>query len=93
MPRRPKNKPVTNEIEYLYVVELAVVGDGLDVELSRRIMRFHKSRHIQLRYGRRSKTHYRWCFFDFVTACTFMEQFGGKLTGAASPNRQAAQAL
>jgi hypothetical protein len=70
MPRPPKNKPVTNEIKYPYVVELAAVGDGLDVELSRRIMQFHKSRHIQLRYGRRintkrGKTYYRWRFSDY----------------------------
>jgi hypothetical protein len=82
MPRRPKNKPVTNEIEYLYVVELAVVGDGLDVELRRRIMQFHKSRHIQLRYGRRlntkrGKTSYRWRFSDLLIARSFAEQFGG----------------
>ena len=80
MPR--KNKPVTNEIKYPHVVELAVVGDGLDVELSRRIMQFHKSRHIQLRYGRRiktrrGKTHYRWCFSDLLIARSFAEQFGG----------------
>jgi len=82
MPRPPKNKPVTNEIKYPYVVELAVVGDGLDVELSRRIMQFHKSRHVQLRYGRRinkrrGKFHYRWCFSDLLIARAFAEQFGG----------------
>ena len=82
MPRRPKNKPVMNEIKYPYVVELAVVGDGLDVELNRRIIQFHKLRHIQLRYGRRlnarrGKTHYRWCFSDLLIARSFAEQFGG----------------
>ena len=46
----------TNEIKHPYVVELSVVRDGLDVELSRRIMQFHKSRHIQLRHGRRLLT-------------------------------------
>ena len=84
MPRPPKNKPVTNEIKYPYVVELAVVGDELDVELSQRIMQFHKSRHIQLRYGRRintkrGKTHYRWRFSDLMIARSFAEQFGGDL--------------
>jgi len=38
---------MTNEIKHPYVVEIALVRDGLDVELSRRIMQFHKSRHIQ----------------------------------------------
>ena len=84
MPRAPKNKPVRNEIKYPYVVELAVVGDGLDVELNRRIIQFHKSRHIQLRYGRRlyvrrPKTHYRWCFSDPASARAFIEEFGGAL--------------
>jgi hypothetical protein len=77
-----KNKPLTNEIKYPYVVELAVVGDGLDIELSQRIMQFHKSQHIQLRYGRRinprrGNTHYRWCFSDLLIARSFAEQFGG----------------
>jgi hypothetical protein len=84
MPRPPKNKPVTNEIKYPYVVELAVVGDGLDVELGRQIMQFHKSRHVQLRYGRRinakrGKTHFRWCFSDLLIARDFAKQFGGDL--------------
>jgi hypothetical protein len=77
---------------YPYVVELAVVGDELDVELSRRMMDFHRSRKIQVRHGRRivieSQIYFRWCFSDFVTACTFMEQFDGKLTGTANPNGQ-----
>ena len=82
MPRPPKNKPLTNEIKYPYVVELAVVGNRLDVELSRRIMQFHESRHIQLRYGRRintkrGKTYYRWRFSDLLIARSFAEQFGG----------------
>jgi hypothetical protein len=56
MPRPPHNKGMTNEVSHPYVVEVAFVSDGhsdgLDVELSRRIMQFHKSRHIQPRYGR-----------------------------------------
>jgi hypothetical protein len=84
MPRPPKNKPVMNEIKHPYVVELAVVGDGLNVELSRRITQFHKSRHIQPRYGRRintkrGKTYYRWRFSDLLIARSFAEQFGGDL--------------
>jgi len=39
MPRRPK----TNEIKYPYVVELAIVGDGLDVELNRQIISFNNA--------------------------------------------------
>jgi hypothetical protein len=49
MPRRG----VMNGFENPYVVELVVVTDGLDAELSRRIIQFHKSRDIQPRHGRR----------------------------------------
>jgi hypothetical protein len=82
MPRR--NKAVTNEISHPYVIELAVVGDRLDVELSGRIMRFHESLRIQPRHGRRinkrrGKFHYRWCFSDLLIARAFAKQFGGEL--------------
>jgi hypothetical protein len=83
VPRPPNNKAMTNEINHPYVVEVAVDKDGLDVDLSRRIMQFHKSRHIQLRYGRiiitgRGKVHYRWCFSDLLIARDFAEQFNGE---------------
>jgi hypothetical protein len=83
VPRPPKNKTTTNEINYPYVVEVAVGSDGLDVDLSRRTMQFHKSRHIQLRYGRiittrRGKVYYRWCFSDLLIARVFAEQFNGE---------------
>jgi hypothetical protein len=52
MPPPRFNKALVNENKYPYVVELAVVTDGMDVELSRQIVRFHKSRHIQPRHGR-----------------------------------------
>lgn len=82
MPRSPTNKAMTNEIDYPYVVELAVGRDGLDFDLGRRIMHFHKSRHIQLRYGRIMTTRrgnlYRWCFSNSLIAHAFAEQFGGK---------------
>jgi hypothetical protein len=76
-------RSLTNETRHPYVVELAVVRDGLDVELSRRIMQFHKSRHIQPRYGRRITTrrgslYYRWCFSDLLIARAFVEQFDGE---------------
>jgi hypothetical protein len=82
MPRR--NKAMTNETSHPYIVEIAVVGDELDIELGRRIMQFHKSRLIQLRYGRRTrprrgKIHYRWCFSDLLIARAFAEQFGGEV--------------
>jgi hypothetical protein len=84
MPRR-HNRAVTNETKHPYIVEVEVVvgRDGLDVDLSRRIMQFHKSRRMQVRYGRtittsRGKVFYRWCFSDLLIARTFAEQFNGK---------------
>ena len=72
-------KPITNERTHPYLVELPVGTAGLDVALNRQIMEFHKSRHIQLRHGRRISTYYRWCFADLATARGFIEQFGGAL--------------
>ncbi len=45
-------KAVSNESNYPYIVEIAVAEDKLDVELSRQMMDFHKSRKIQARHGR-----------------------------------------
>jgi hypothetical protein len=82
-PRHPNYKALTNEINHPYVVEVAVVSDGLDIELTRRIMLFHKSRHVEPRYGRRlttarGKIHYGWCFSDLSIARAFAEQFDGR---------------
>jgi len=77
------SKATTNEIKHPYVVELSVVKDGLDAELSRRIMQFHRSRHVHPQYGRRITTrrgqlYYRWCFSDLLIARAFVEEFGGE---------------
>jgi hypothetical protein len=79
----PNYKAVTNEINHAYVVEVAVVSDGLGIDLCRRIMQFHKSRQVELRCGRRvtrrgGQIHYGWCFSDLLIARAFAEQFGGE---------------
>jgi hypothetical protein len=72
---QPYGKALTNESIYPNIVELAVTG--------RRIIEFHKSRHIEPRHGRRihkeNQTYYRWCFSDPATARAFLEQFRGSL--------------
>jgi len=83
MKSRSNYTAAENEINHPYIVELAVVSDGLNIELCRRIMQFHKSRQVELRYGRRlarrgGKIHYGWCFSDLLIARTFAEQFGGE---------------
>ena len=42
MPRLPK-RAIRNEIRHPYIVEVAIVGDELNVQLGRRIMQFHQS--------------------------------------------------
>jgi len=77
-------KGLANEKKYPNLVELAVPDSGLAIELSRRIMEFHKLRHIRPRHGRRitrdNQTYCRWCFADLGAACDFIEQFGGALS-------------
>jgi hypothetical protein len=76
-------KALTNERKYPHIVELTVATDELNVQLNRRIIDFHKLRHIETRHGQRvvreSQIYYRWCFSDLATACDFAEQFGGEL--------------
>ena len=82
MPRLPK-RAIRNEIRHPYIVEVAVIGDELNVQLGRRIMHFHQSQRLQPRYGRTITTNrgklYRWCFSDLLIARAFIEQFGGDL--------------
>jgi hypothetical protein len=79
----PTGKAVSNESNYPYIVEIAIADDKLDVEVSREMMDFHKSRKIQTRHGRRivreNQVYFRWCFSDLATARDFLEQFGGEI--------------
>jgi hypothetical protein len=76
-------KAIVNESNFPFIVELTVASDELDVQLSRRMMDFHRSQSIQARHGRRivrkGEIYFRWCFSDLVTACAFAEQFGGEV--------------
>jgi len=71
-----------------FIVEVPVATNGLDVELNRQIIGFHKSHRVRPRLGRTiwrdEQLYYRWCFSDLETARAFIEQFGGafyKTTG------------
>jgi hypothetical protein len=83
MPHGSSYKARRNEIKYPYIAEVPASMRGLDVELNRRIFQFHKTRHIQPRYGReilmKGQPYYRWCFSDLPTARAFIEEFGGSL--------------
>jgi len=82
MPRLPK-RAIKNEIRHPYIVEVAIVGDELNIQLGRQIIHFYQSQSIQPRYGRTLTTNrgklYRWCFSDLLVARAFIEQFGGEL--------------
>ena len=79
----PIQKALANERKYPNIVELTFPADGLEFEFNRRIIEFHKSRHIRPRHGRQIvrqlRTYSRWCFSDLGTACDFIGQFGGVL--------------
>jgi hypothetical protein len=82
-------KAAANEKKYPVIVEVPVAANGLDRELNRQIVDFHKSRDVPPKFGRThfrgGQTYYRWCFSDLETARVFAEQFGGafyKTTGA-----------
>ena len=83
MPFDRGGKAVANERKHPFIVEMPVAANGLDVELNRQIVGFHKSRGIPPRFGRTifrdGQSYYRWCFFDLEMARAFVEQFGGAL--------------
>ncbi len=76
-------RAIINESRYPHLVEVAVNTDKLGVELSRRILDFHRSRNIQVKHGRsitkEGKFYFRWCFSDLATALAFLGRFGGQL--------------
>ena len=81
-------KTAANEAKYPFIVEVPIAANGLNVELNRQIVGFHKWHHTTLRFGRTAlrdgQIYYRWCFFDLATARAFAERFGGafyKTTG------------
>jgi hypothetical protein len=67
----------------------------LDVPVNRQIIKFHESRHLQLRHGRTilrgGENYYRWCFPDLMTALAFVEQFGGALSNRPPVRAEEAQ--
>jgi hypothetical protein len=81
MPFDRRGKALANERKYPFIVEVPVAATGLDVELNRQIVIFHKSHRIPPVFGRTiwrdEQQFYRWCFSDLATAREFAEQFGG----------------
>ena len=81
-------KAAVNERKYPFIVDVPFAAKGLDAELNRQVVAFHKSHRISPRFGRAvfrdRQNYYRWCFSDLTTARAFAERFGGvfyKTTG------------
>jgi hypothetical protein len=61
-------KTAANEAKYpfIVIVEVPIAANGLNVELNRQIVGFHKLHHTTLRSGRTAlrdgQIYYRWCF-------------------------------
>jgi hypothetical protein len=78
-------KSAANERKYRFIVELFIAGYGLDIGFNRRVLDFHKARHIQPQHGRSvvakrgGEGCYRWCFSDLETAQSFAEEFKGMI--------------
>jgi hypothetical protein len=83
------DKAVINEAHHPYVVQLPIDSAGLDFELSRRILSFHKLRRVEPRHGRSitmgNQIYCRWCFSDLAAARAFVEEFGGALHKKSTP--------
>ncbi len=47
-----RGKALATEKRYSFIIELPVTANGLDVELNRQIVGFHKARGISPRFGR-----------------------------------------
>jgi hypothetical protein len=75
------SKVVATERAFPHIIEIALPVNGLSVRLNREMIVFHRSRDIQLHFGRailRTDQRYsRWCFSDPAVANSFLEQFGG----------------
>ena len=87
-------KAITNESDYPNIVEIAVAAGGLDVEVGRQMMDFHRSRKIQARHGRRifkeDQVHFRWCFSDVATARAFSNSLAESFERGGDARRIAA---
>jgi hypothetical protein len=73
-----------NERKYPNIVELTVPADGLEIQSNRRIIEFHKSRHIQPRHGREivrgNRIYFRWCWRNDMSGAEEMAGANLKLT-------------
>jgi hypothetical protein len=75
---------LVNERKYPNIVELTVPADGLEIQSNRRIIEFHKSRHIQPRHGREivrgNRIYFRWCWRNDMSGAEEMAGANLKLT-------------
>jgi hypothetical protein len=75
-------RAVKTERDLPHVVEIELPSSGLDTQMNREMVTFHRMHNIQPRFGRRrtlaGKHYCRWCFPDSKIADLFRERFGGE---------------
>jgi hypothetical protein len=78
-----------NKIEsrFPHIIGIAIPSLGLDPQTSRAMLDFHRSRNIQVQFGRAVKNFCRWCFSDAATAESFKQQFGGDYVATTDKTR------
>jgi hypothetical protein len=75
-------RALTTERELQHIVEIVLPSSGLNTQVNREMVTFHRLHNIQPRFGRRrahaGKLYCRWCFADPEIADLFRERFGGE---------------
>ena len=75
--RVERRSPHITEHLFPHIIAIEIPAHGLDRQTSQAILDFHRSRNIQVRFGRATKNVCRWCFSKRLLAEAFKEQFGG----------------
>jgi hypothetical protein len=75
-------RALRTERDLPHIVEIELSSSGLNAQMNREMVAFHRFHDIQPRYGRRrtqaGKHYCRWCFLNPGIADLFRERFGGE---------------
>jgi hypothetical protein len=75
-------RALTTERDLPHIVEIELPSSGLNTQMNREMVTFHRSHNIRPRFGRRrtkaGKKYCRWCFLNPEVADLFQERFGGE---------------
>ena len=74
-------RALKTERDLPHIVEIELPSTGLNTQMNREMVTFHRLHNIRPRFGRRraraGKHYCRWCFSNPGIADLFREQFGG----------------